>query len=531
MARTALVDLLRQAYQVYLTSAKTGMPRAEVMELGLSRRQMLVGMAAVGGMGLLPTRDKRLPASGSAGGGVLIVGAGIAGLTAAYRLQQAGVRAEVVEASRRVGGRLRSLRNVAGSPGVVEMGGEFIDTRHTAVRSLATELGLTLADLRLADTGLEPEVLFFQGHRVSQQQIIEEFAPLAKRIADDLQSLGDPCGNGRADRNISYHDPSEAAVRLDRLSIAEYLEAAPISPVMDQLLKVAYITEFGRDAESQSCLNMLFLIGAEVGKWSTYGISDERYHVVGGNDQIPQKLAERLRGEVETSTMLESIRTKSDGRYQVSLRQGATSVERSYEHILVTVPFGVLRQVELATDLPPVKRRAIAELGYGTSTKLSVPFQERIWRSRYNSTISVYSDLDFQNTWESARYGIGSSGWLTNLRGGTNGMALGEGNPEEQAQKLLSDFEGIFPGISAAQQGKVVRSFWAAEPYSLGSYACYLPGQWTAIGGSEGERVGNIWFAGEHCSPGSQGYMNGACETAEAAAQGILQNLRVPTKV
>jgi monoamine oxidase len=528
MARTSLVDLLQQAYQVYLISAKTGVPRDDVMDLRLSRRQVLGGMAATlavsakqrGGMGLIPVRKEEIPAGGSAGeSGVLIVGAGIAGLTAAYRLQQAGVRVDVVEASRRVGGRLRSLRNVAGNPGVVEMGGEFIDTRHTAVRSLATELGLELADLRLADTGLEPEVLFFQGHRISQQQVIEEFAPLAKRIADDLQRL--------SDRPISYHDPSKAAVRLDRLSIAEYLEATPISPALDQLLKVAYITEFGRDAESQSCLNMLFLIGAEVGKWSTYGISDERYHIVGGNDQIPQKLAGRLHREIETGTVLESIRAKPEGRYQVSLRQGSTSVERIYEHILITVPFGVLRQIELAIALPPVKQRAIAELGYGTSTKLSLPFKERIWRSRYNSTISVYSDLDFQNTWESARYAIGSSGWLTNLRGGTNGIALGEGNLEMQAQKLLSDFEGIFPGISAAQQGKVVRSFWAAEPYSLGSYSCYLPGQWTAIGGAEGERVGNVWFAGEHCSPGSQGYMNGACETAEIAARSILQDLGV----
>jgi monoamine oxidase len=518
MARTAWVDRLRRAYRICEIAAQTGMPKDEVadwgQELRLSRRQVLGGMAAMGGASLFPAAVPKA----LGGAAVLVVGAGVAGLTAAYRLQQAGVRSDVVEASRRLGGRLRSLRNVAGNPGVVEMGGEFIDTRHTAVRSLAIELGLTLADLRLADTGLEPEVLFFGGQRIGSKQVIEEFSPLAERIAADLAALGN--------REISYHSPNQTALRLDRLSISDYVAAVPLSPVIEQLVKVAYITEFGRDAESQSCLNMLFLIGAEIGKWSTYGISDERYHVVGGNDQIPQKLAERLHEPIETGTVLESIRSKSDGRYQVSLRQGESSIERIYERVLLTLPFGVLRQVELAIDLPPIKRKAIDELGYGTSTKLSLPFQDRIWRSRYHSTISTYSDLDFQNTWESARYGVGASGWLTNLRGGRQGLALGEGRVEAQTEKLLNDFEGIFPGITAAQQGKGVRSLWATEPYALGSYSCYLPGQWTAIGGAEGERVGNIWFAGEHCSPGSQGYMNGACETGERAAREIVAAVR-----
>jgi monoamine oxidase len=535
MARTALGDLLRQAYQVYRISTKTGMSGSEAADWAadrLSRRQFLAGIAATvalstkqrGEIGflpgkLLPSRADRPVNRAANQSSVLIVGAGVAGLTAAYRLQQAGVQADVVEAGQRVGGRLRSWRNAAGNPGVVEMGGEFIDTRHTAVRSLATELGLTLADLRLADRGLEPEVLFFGGQRISPKQVIEEFSPLAERLAADLAALGN--------RDISYHAPNEAALRLDRLSIADYLAAAPISPLIEKLVKVAYITEFGRDAESQSCLNMLFLIGSEVGKWSTYGVSDERYHVVGGNDQIPQKLAERLQQPIATGTVLESIRATADGRYQVSLRQGATSRERIYERVLITVPFGVLRQVELAIGMSPVKQRSINELGYGTSSKLSLPFQERVWRSRYRSTISVYSDLDFQNTWESARYATGSQGWLTNLRGGAQGLTMAEGSTAAQSQNLLNDFERIFPGITQAQQGKGVRSIWAAEPYALGSYSCYLPGQWTAIGGAEGERVGNVWFAGEHCSPGSQGYMNGACETAEIAAREILQDLGV----
>jgi monoamine oxidase len=309
------------------------------------------------------------------------------------------------------------------------------------------------------------------------------------------------------------------------MSLAEYLAVEPINPLIEQLVRVAYITEFGRDAESQSCLNMLFLIGSEVGKWSTYGLSDERYHVIGGNDQIPKQLAERLKGKIEYGTILESIRLTPAGRYRVSLRQDSTSRERVYDRILLTVPFSVLRQVELAVDLPPIKQQAIAELGYGTSSKLAVPYRERIWRTRYGCTISIYTDMDFQNTWESARYSPGPGGWVTDLRGGTQGVLLGQGDPEVQSQRLTDDLEQIFPGIKQVSRGKAMRSIWPAEPYALGSYSCYLPGQWTTIGGAEVERVGNLWFAGEHCSLGSQGYMNGACETAEAAAQGILVDL------
>jgi monoamine oxidase len=500
MSRSSLIDLLHQSYRVFQISTRQQVPIAAAAEQlrqakdaensalpkdnQLSRRQVLQGIAA-------------------------------------YRLRQAGVAVDVVEASPQVGGRLRSLSGRADVPSVVELGGEFIDSSHMTVRSLATELGLELADLRAADAGLDPEILYFQGERISHQQVATEFVPLAKRIAEDLSTLGS--------QEITYHNPSPAAVRLDRQSLAAYLDAAlesaPISPMIDRLVRVAYITEFGRDADSQSCLNMLFLIGAEAGKWNTYGISDERYHVVGGNQQIPQRLAARLADQIETGTALESIRITSAGRYLVSLRQHGTSRERIYDQVVLTIPFSVLRQMELAIELPPVKQQAIAQLGYGTCSKLAVPFQERLWRSRYNSTISIYTDLEFQNTWESARYSTLPGGWVTDLRGGQGGILLGTSSPAFQAQALTANLEALFPGISQVERGKAVRAVWAAEPHALGSYSCYLPGQWTTIGGAEGERVGRLWFAGEHCSAGSQGYMNGACETAEAVAKGILRQL------
>lgn len=495
-------------------------------ELRTNRRQFLGGLMLTGAIGFAPAgaidfRQRQGTKNSPIGlkdrnARVLIVGAGIAGLTAAYRLQQAGVAVDIVEASDRIGGRLKSLSQQAG---VVELGGEFIDSRHTCVRSLAAELGLEMGDLRAADTGLEPEVLYFQGQKISRQQVVEEFKPLARHIAQDLKTLGT--------RDITYHNPSPHAVQLDRLSLAEYLAAAPVSPLINELVRVAYITEFARDAELQTCLNMLFLIGAEVGEWNTYGVSDERWHVIGGNDLIPKRLADRLNGAIETGVFLESVRQTPAGRYLVSLRQGSASQERVYEQILFAIPFSVLRAVELAIDLPPLKRQAIEQLGYGSGSKLSLPMQERIWRTRYGSTISVYTDQSFQNTWESARYSPGPSGWLTDLRGGQQGLKLGEGSPEDQAETMLTSLDAIFPGIAQVQRGKAVRAVWPQEPYALGSYSCYLPGQWTRFSGVEQEPVGNLWFAGEHCSIGSQGYMNGACETAERAAKGILQSLAI----
>jgi monoamine oxidase len=542
MSRTSLIDLFRRTYQIFQISRATKIPTAEVqgwlaetLNQGISRRQVLQGLAVAGMSSMAPLRSIAAPQgnrSSSTGSGslgslnttsldtsskVLVVGAGIAGLTVAYRLHQMGVPVDVVEASPRVGGRLRSFAKAIGSQGVVELGGEFIDSHHWAVHALAAELGLEMADLRAADRGLEPEILYFQGQRISHQWVADEFAPLARRIAQDLESL--------SRWSLTYHDPHPEATRLDRLSLAEYLAATPIHPIIEQLIKVAYVTEYGLDADAQSCLNMLFLIGAESGKWSTYGVSDERYHVMGGNDQIPRKLADRLAGIIETGTALESLNCTSDSRYRVSLRSGSTSTERIYDRVVLTVPFTVLRQIELAVELPPVKQAAIAELGYGTSSKLAIPFQERIWRSRYNSTISIYTDKAFQNTWESARYTTGAEGWLTDLRGGNAGVLLGSGNPQTHAQLLVDDLDVLFPGIAQVERGDALRAAWFTEPHALGSYSCYLPGQWSRFGGAEIERVGNLWFAGEHCSIGSQGYMNGACETAEQVAQDILQDL------
>lgn len=525
MAKSALMAMLRRAAIIAQKSRETGIPADELLGMladrppnfPISRRQLLHGGLATATAVAAGTFTREGAFAQQPGRSpILVVGAGIAGLTAAYRLRQGGVRADIIEASNRVGGRIRTVPKVAGTQIFADVGGEFIDTGHTTLISLATELGLQAIDLANVQRTFVKDTFFFQGRRFSVAQIIADFAPLASKINADLKSVGD---------EFSYQDFTEAAERLDNLSIAEYLEQGNTSTIVRQLLRVAYATEFGRDPEEQSALNLLFLIGTEADSFQLYGNSDERYQIDGGNSQIVNRLADRLSGSIETGTILEAITLLPDGRYRVNLRSGQSAFDRTYERVLLALPFSTLRDVKINVPLPQPKRRAIEQLGYGTNSKLVTGYRSRIWRDTYRSTASVFTDLGFQNTWEATPFAPTANGLVTEFTGGKQGLAIGAGTPEDQAQRFLGQFERVFPGVRNLRSGKAVRAFWPGERFFKGSYSCYLVGQWTQMYGVEGERVGNLYFAGEHTSLENQGYMEGGCETGQMAALEILKDL------
>ena len=112
---------------------------------------------------------------------------------------------------------------------------------------------------------------------------------------------------------------------------------------------------------------------------------------------------------------------------------------------------------------------------------------------------------------------------LTNFTGGRHGVTLGQGSPKQQAYVASRDLDRVFPGIAAARGGaREARFHWPSHPWSLGSYACLRPGDWSTLRGVMGESVGGLHFAGEHCALETQGFMEGGCESGELAAQAVL---------
>ena len=520
MARTALFDFVRNSMRIARASLHTEEPAAELLERWIetrrtNRREFIKGASVVAAGAAFTRCAGPLATAARSGDPVLIIGAGIAGLTTAYRLEQMGIPVRIVEAQGRVGGRMHSLRDYFPAGQVAELGGELIDTNHDSIRRLAAELGIELNDLTTDSPMLRQETWYFDGVLRQQSEVIEEFRPIARRIIEANETLGD---------DVTYREPSGGET-LDTMSIADWFDAVGVDGWIRDLLEVAYTTEFGLEIDEQSALNFLTMIDPAPDPFHIFGESDERFHVRGGNDLIIQRLAERMSSPVEMRTALEAIAQLSDGRYECTVRtEGGSRAIRS-STILLTIPFTMLRRVDIRVPLPDVKRRAIDELGYGRNAKLMAGFARRVWRE-HGAIGSTVTDLPFQLCWETSRLQSGTPGILTNFTGGNHGMELGRGSTEEQASKFASELDEIYPGAAAAHQGmKQVRMHWPTHEWTMGSYASYRPGQWTSIRGAEGERVGQIFFAGEHTSLDWQGFMNGGCESGEIAAQAIAASL------
>jgi monoamine oxidase len=519
MAKTPLIQILRRAYQIARFAQRRGISSAialERWEIQISRRRLLQGsLAAASAVAAIEIDAQFQQKVAAATAPVLIVGAGIAGLTAAYYLDRSGVPVRIVEASQRSGGRMLSQAKALGTDITVELGGEFIDSGHKNIRKLAAELGLVEVDLWAGDRGLTQDTWFFKNRLVNERELITAFIPLAKQIDRDVKAIGE----------VNYKSTNQRAIQLDRISIHTYLARYCPDPILRQFIEVAYTNEYGLAVTRQSAINLLLLIGKDPGKIEIYGSSDQKYQIRGGNQQIVTKLAEKLRDRIETNTQLESIRSTSNNRYRVSLRSGGTSKEYIFDRVILALPFSILRKLDLGVQLPAVKRSAIQEIGYGTNTKLITSYSDRLWRTKYKSNGQSFSDLDTSETWASSRYNETKVGIITSFSGGDLGVAIGKSKPTEVANKFIDRFDLIFPGVKNLASNKSIVTNWIDSPYVRGSYACYLVGQWTKFAGAEGERVGNLFFIGEHCSIDAQGYMEGGCATGIIAAEAIIKEL------
>jgi len=527
MSRTPLFAAVKKALAAASLDQGIVWPRSSA----LSRRQLLrLSAAAAGAAALAPTLDwsayaKEKKSKGQKPSSVAIIGGGVAGLTAAYRLQQAGAQPVLFEASNRWGGRMFTQYDFYKGM-FCELGGELVDTNHEELRALGKELGVETQ--KLTDDGGE-DIYYFRDKFHIPTDMIDPakksgaFAPIAKQIAKDAAKL--------TDKNDEW---TGFARKLDQVSLADYLKQfrGKAEDWAIDLIDVAYLIEFGLELDVLSSLHMVDYIFTDMSKpFSLFGESDEAYRIKGGSTALIKALVGTLENKIDMKQghALTSLDTK-EGQIVVGLSTpGGVATTENYDAVILALPFTKLRQVEGLDRLrlAPEKLKTIRELGMGSNSKIMVGTTSRVWRDKdiglpAPSSGAFYSDLGFQTTWETSRAQPGEAGILTDYLGGK----AAETNAKTALDIFTSGLTKMSPRIGASLDPNAVTSwFWYTYPFTLGSYASCKVGQYTTM--LEEAAVpalhGRLQFAGEQTGGDFIGFMNGGVSSGNRAAADLIK--------
>lgn len=455
---------------------------------------------------------------------IAIIGAGIAGLNAAYQLKKAGHTATVYEARSRIGGRIHSVE--LGDGLVVDIGAELINTDHADMLALAEEFGIELFNRKADATNASFPVsaYYFHGTNHSEAQ-----------LADELRLIA---GQMTADAALLDEDWDTYAPRFDRLSVADYLilHSKKINkPYLIELFRAVVRSEFGAEWDESSAIQFISTLPVIDGQSvDLLSYSDETYSVVGGSANITDAIGVELKGQIHFGMRLTEIK-KQAGRFNLSF---ANQTSVAADVVIVAIPFPVLSGIKLEVPLPKLLRRFIDEAKLGSNEKLIAGFARRVWRQQQGFTDAAWGDIGFSVVWdETQRQSTREDGALNFFLGGEQARALGRIDETETLTKqFIAKLNHFLPSIADAATGQFINSAWTKSPLTQGSYANYKPGQLTKFGElywvesdvtDERQQVsaGNLIFAGEHLSDAFYGFMNGAAQTGRLAAALVLEKI------
>jgi monoamine oxidase len=442
----------------------------------------------------------------------LVIGAGLAGLVAAYELRQAGHDVTVLEAQLRPGGRVQTVREPFSDGLYAEAGAARIPDNHDLTLHYINLFGLPLVPFYPKE---KARVFLLGGKRIRVEagtnldlsQVPFDIRPeerqfgmpglVQKYMRDAVRAIGDP----------SLPDwPSGAAKAYDNLTMAQFLRQRGASMGAIQLLELPAAT-----AEDDPASLLWDLRERQYESQET-----ARYKISGGNDLLPKAFAAKLSDSIRYGCAV--VRIEQDSK---KVRAIATQVGTHHtfeaDRLICTVPFPVLRKVEVHPPFSEAKRKAIAELAYDTSTRVILQCRTRYWEKDGNNGFGV-SDLP-QEIWHPTFDQPGSRGLLVSFMHFGLGQRVGAMSEERRLEFVSREMEKVHPGFLDNLEGQFSK-VWSADPWAGGASARPSPGQMTTLCIGIDRPEGRVHFAGEHTSRWT-GWMQGALQSGMRAAKEV----------
>ncbi|MDX1908632.1 MAG: NAD(P)/FAD-dependent oxidoreductase [Bacteroidia bacterium] len=452
----------------------------------ISRRRFLQRTLAVAATASLTGAAAATPAFNiRAGRRVLILGAGLAGLSAARLLRQAGYTVTVLEARNRIGGRVFSHEIMPGL--VIELGAEWVGASHDRLRALCEMLELPLQDNRF-----ETHLLYKGEYSPAGSW---HYDPAWKQTLqarlEAFQALG-----------------TQDLKTLDQTDWWRYLKETGISERDLDIRELADSTDFGESIRHVSAFSAL----SEYAYSSPYNEMD--YKITGGNSRLPMALADRV-GREHIRLGHKVVAVDQSGRgVRVSCDNG-TQVEA--DALICSLPTYAISQIRWNPALPADQAAAIRALQYARIAKHATVFSRRFWPDEaFDLLTDVYGHYFYHGT----KSQPGPAGALVSFTTGDKADVIGRQSQAFRRQMVADTLRPAFGEVGDLITRDMIY-YWGNDPLTQGAYAMYGKGQYLDLQPVLQARFRRTLFAGEHLADW-QGFMEGAVQTGEDAARELM---------
>ena len=430
------------------------------------------------------------------GTSVVVVGAGLAGLSAAVRLKKDGARVTVIEARDRVGGRVLTIRDIFVHDQHAEAGGDLIDRGQEDIRRLADQYGLPVRTI------LRQGFSFVRSKGRGQiygrpMKGERAWKPIIDRAMPLIEAYQ------RAEQRWE----SAVVKSIAQRSVAQWLDDIDADETMRAMVR-GLRGFFLADPEDLSLLVLVEQLASEAPGQEPEG------RIEGGNDRLPRAMAAELGEAVHLNTAARAIHDDQSS-VRVTVERAGDRAEIKADYVICAVPVTMLGAIEIKPDLPSEQAKVLTRLKYGRVTKSLLQFDRRFWKRKSRSP-AYGTDAPTGAIWDANEEQRGPAGILTLMAGGQASEDTQKILEQEGVQGLVNALDWLKPGD--AELLSRYHMTWEHDSWAQGGYAYFDPAfdpvwrPWLA------RPHGRLLFAGEHTSIKWQGYMNGAVESGLRAA-------------
>ena len=443
---------------------------------------------------------------------VVIVGAGMAGLVAAFELARQGHEPVILEAQNRVGGRVYTLRNFA--PGLyAEAGAMRIPRIHALTLEYCKLFGLEVRPF-VMDNPRAP--VYLAGRRMTFEQLDREpdLIPFELSPSERGRTFADLWAEAIREVRAFYDRAGEDAHAIlgrdyDRVSIRDFLKGRGFSEGAIELYGIMSYREANMGA------SVVELLREIVGH-----AFEDMQEIAGGMDQLPHAFYDRLRRYVRLGAHVTAIEQDRE-QVTVHYRTASGVYSQTGDYCICTIPFGVLRHLDFTPPLSKGKYRAIRSLNYNPSTKILLQVRSRFWEKEGGTGGATPTDLPIRRiVYPSHSPADDERGvLLASYTWGQDAARWGALSPDDRIALALKDVAKIHPQVREHFEGGASHA-WYSDPYAVGAFALFEPGQESTLQPDIVKPEGRVHFAGEHCSLW-HAWIQGALESGIRAATAI----------